>query len=364
MNRRAAAEAGDADETCPICKTNRYSKANLKLLINPECYHRMCETCVTRIFTDAPAQCPTAGCTRTLRRKGFREPYFNDLSVEREIDIRRRVATVFNRVEDDFETLDDYNEYLQTVEDLTFDLVTGSDAQRRAAEGKLHSYEAEHRVEIERGRRMGAEASERSRRQIEADKEEANRRRAEFFRRDQEEKLRTEQRRADALAELAGEKVPKREPLSQPEEGRVELKRRGKAGLGGAAGIKMESNGGSGMDWSADVGKLSIRGLKEKKKPAAAQGPYDPFGGVDFRPGRFRIHEGHPNHWEKDQRLEPELLTGGYSFAEFTARIMFEAFSGLGVFVEDEKGADEKGGVIIKKEVQSGDEMDVDTTSG
>jgi len=66
----------------------------MKFLVNPECYHKMCESCVDRIFSHGPAPCPIAGCKRTLRKAKFRTQTFEDLKVEREVDIRRRVAQV------------------------------------------------------------------------------------------------------------------------------------------------------------------------------------------------------------------------------------------------------------------------------
>ena len=63
----------------------------MKFKVNPECYHKMCESCVDRIFSHGPAPCPIAGCARTLRKMKFREQTFEDLKIEREVDIRKRV---------------------------------------------------------------------------------------------------------------------------------------------------------------------------------------------------------------------------------------------------------------------------------
>jgi hypothetical protein len=84
----------DIPDVCPVCKQTRYLKKDLRFLVNPECYHKMCESCVDRIFSQGPAPCPVAGCAKTLRKQRFRSPTFADLRVEREVDIRRRVATM------------------------------------------------------------------------------------------------------------------------------------------------------------------------------------------------------------------------------------------------------------------------------
>ena len=92
---RVADPASSSAESCPVCKSSRYLNSNLRFLVNPECYHKMCESCVDRIFSHGPAPCPIAGCARTLRKGKFREATFEDLKVEREVDIRRRVASMY-----------------------------------------------------------------------------------------------------------------------------------------------------------------------------------------------------------------------------------------------------------------------------
>jgi hypothetical protein len=82
-------------EVCPVCKSSRYLNPNMRFLINPECYHKMCESCVDRIFSSGPASCPVAGCRKTLRKNRFRQQTFEDIGVEREVDIRRRVMHMY-----------------------------------------------------------------------------------------------------------------------------------------------------------------------------------------------------------------------------------------------------------------------------
>lgn len=87
----SASVADASSDICPVCKSSRYLNPNMKFKVNPECYHKMCESCVDRIFSHGPAPCPIAGCARTLRKMKFREQTFEDLKIEREVDIRKRV---------------------------------------------------------------------------------------------------------------------------------------------------------------------------------------------------------------------------------------------------------------------------------
>ncbi len=91
---KASADALSPD-ICPVCKSSRYLNPNMRFLVNPECYHKMCESCVDRIFSQGPAPCPVAGCGRTLRKQRFRKQTFEDIQVEKEVDIRRRVAKTY-----------------------------------------------------------------------------------------------------------------------------------------------------------------------------------------------------------------------------------------------------------------------------
>ncbi|KXX78139.1 RNA polymerase II transcription factor B subunit 3 [Madurella mycetomatis] len=328
----SALPALTSDDMCPVCKTIRYLNKDMEFLINPECYHSMCVNCVNRLFNDGPNQCPYAGCHRTLRRKGFRSAFFGDLAVEREVDIRRRVAAVFNQAEDDFETLRDYNNYLQMVEDLTFDLVSGTDAKRREAEVTLQRWEAEHKADIERNRKAGREADEQSRRRLAAEREAARQRRVDAIREAEEERRERERSREMELDSLAQGDAGGAQQQQQQQQQRVQLKKRGQ-------GRAVEAAPSAALA-TTDGGRLSIRGLKEKKKaPATPDGPYDPFGGMDFVPSRYKVRAGLTHPGIDKYRHDPAHITGGYSFEDYVDRVMYEAFAGLGVFIEDEKEA-------------------------
>lgn len=118
----------------------------MNFLINPECYHKICESCVDRIFSLGPAPCPYPGCGIILRKNKFKKQVFDDLSIEQEIDIRRRVGNIYNKTEEDFEDLKEYNKYLEQVEDIVFNLVNRIDVEE--TELKLKQYESDHKIEI------------------------------------------------------------------------------------------------------------------------------------------------------------------------------------------------------------------------
>ncbi|KAF4965181.1 hypothetical protein FSARC_6999 [Fusarium sarcochroum] len=341
----------DQDETCPVCKTSRYFNRDMEFLINPECYHRMCKTCVERIFKDGPNQCPYAGCHKTLRQRGFKTAFFADLAVEREVDIRRRVAAVFNKVEEDFETLEDYNEYLEMVECLTSDLVYGNDESKRKAEAQLSEWEAKHKADIERNRRLARESDDARQRRLAAEGAEARQRRMLEQQEELEEKASAKRFREEMLDSLQSAEAGRAGDVMD----KIMLKKRGQnkqsAALG-AAGV------GSG---------LSIRGLREKKAPVVENKPYDPYGGIRVLPERVDLAPEklakYSNEWIEITRTKTEFKAGGYSPDEYLTRALFEAFSGLGVFVGEEKVERSVATAGAKEAAATGDtggRMDVD----
>lgn len=62
-----------------------------------------------------------------LRRSNFRVQLFEDSMVEKEIDIRKRILKDFNKKEEDFATLREYNDYLEEIESIIYNLVNNID---------------------------------------------------------------------------------------------------------------------------------------------------------------------------------------------------------------------------------------------
>ncbi|KAL7620784.1 TFIIH/NER complex subunit [Parahypoxylon ruwenzoriense] len=337
------------DEFCPVCKRMRYLNRDMEFLINPECYHPMCSSCVNNIFGKGPAQCPYASCTKTLRQRGFRSSFFGDLTVEREVDVRRRVQAVFNMTQNDFVSLRLYNDYLQQVEDLTFALVSGGETERRAAEADLLAYEQKHREEIERNKKRGRDAEAQRRQRDAAEVEAAKQRRLEEQR--EEERARAEE--ASINTEVM-EALARGEPGTAAEiQARiVEKKRIRIAEINNANFSKVfaesatsQLNPISGPGGASSL--LSIRGLKDKAQRdkenddyAAREyysRPYDPFAGLDLTSTRYTLHEHYENPWLEEARTRDDHRVPGYSTQEYISRAIFEAYSGLGVFIADEK---------------------------
>ena len=314
-------------EICPVCKSSRYLNASLRFLVNPECYHKMCESCVDRIFSHGPAQCPIPGCRRTLRKHRFREQTFEDIQVEREVDIRRKVATVFNRREDEFETLRDYNDYLNDVEDITFNLINNIDVEE--TNRRFEQYQKANEKEI-------AENASLARRETlsytalqKAEKEQARQRRDAARREEAEEREEVEENRRDMLRRLESGQDP--DKVAQEAQG-VTLKKR----MNRQAAAERQMLLHAASDTRNGSGDLVIKGLKPKRK-SEPEAPIDPFGGLSFE-GRKYFSQQDEYVWDVllDSQKDPIIGAGGYEVGSFTNRALCEAFSGLGIFLADE----------------------------
>ncbi|ELQ74430.1 putative E3 ubiquitin ligase containing RING finger [Trachipleistophora hominis] len=108
------------DQFCPQCKSDSYLNPNIKIYVSP-CYHKMCENCVSRIFSQGESACPE--CGTLLRRINFISQTFEDIDVERECRIRKMLNRVFNKEEIDFDNEEEYDDYLEKYEDLILELM-------------------------------------------------------------------------------------------------------------------------------------------------------------------------------------------------------------------------------------------------
>lgn len=153
-----------SNDMCPVCKTDRYLSPNMRFLINPECYHKICESCVDRIFSLGPAKCPYPKCHKTLRKNKFKNQLFEDINIEREVDIRKRVLAVYNKSEEDFDSLQDYNAYLENLEETIYKLTNGIDTEE--IEKEMAQYQSDHNIEIlERATRESQKSEDRTKHQ-------------------------------------------------------------------------------------------------------------------------------------------------------------------------------------------------------
>ncbi|KAJ9619837.1 TFIIH/NER complex subunit [Taxawa tesnikishii (nom. ined.)] len=291
----------------------------------------MCESCVDRIFSHGPNKCPIAGCNKQLRKNRFRKQTFEDLQVEREVDIRKEVAAVFNKREEDFETLKDYNDYLNDVEDITFNLVNRIDVAE--SRRKLDAYREQNFQSIAANAALTSQEQQ-DYTALQAAEREQTRLRREAARREEEEERRARaEGRQDILNRIAtgtgdAEKI-------MQESQRIQLKKR----LDKKSAMERQRQLQAPADATNGSAGFVIKGLKAKQEKGPEK-PHDPFGGLSFdRPEYYVLQDRYQWDWLDQFNTNSAYANGGYDLQEFQSRALCEAFSGLGVLVADEDTA-------------------------
>ncbi|KAL9605159.1 MAG: hypothetical protein Q9219_000093 [cf. Caloplaca sp. 3 TL-2023] len=334
VNGAGSHQPRENDDICPVCKSSRYLNPNMRFLVNPECYHKMCESCVDRIFSTGPAPCPVAGCARTLRKQRFRKQTFEDLKIEREVDIRRRVAQVFNKEESDFETLRAFNNYLEEMEVATFNLLEGIDVA--TTERKLAAYAAQNesvisKTNVKAGRDRNVQQAN-----VAAHKEQALLNRSAANRSDISNHAEREELHRENLDALAKARIgaPK-DDTGQKVVLKKSTARRSAADKAYEKQQQEQQQQQSTGTPKPNAEVFKIEGLKPVVE-APVEEPYDPFGGMSFTPSYYTLQSHYEHPWLERARTEPSIVAGGYDLREYYQRTMLEAFAGLGCFIQDE----------------------------
>ena len=244
----------------------------------------MCESCIDRIFSLGPAPCPT--CGRTCRKNQFGFQTFEDLQVEREVALRKTIVKKCSRsLNTDFDgDLKAYNDYLDEVETITFNLINGIDEERCWA--WINAQESSNRNSVISAARNAERQSEVVRELDEFEKE--------------ERKQRMERLKALEQRELDEKEKENRKLVELLEKGKLdanEVQRRRKEGIHRRAqereeeeeAIEREFNQRA-QDRLAEIAAGSAASKKKKSendaaKSAAAWGPHGfrPEMLLDFR---------------------------------------------------------------------------------
>ncbi|XP_061751244.1 CDK-activating kinase assembly factor MAT1 isoform X1 [Nerophis ophidion] len=135
------------DQGCPRCKTTKYRNPSLKLMVNV-CGHTLCENCVEMLFVRGSGNC--VQCETPLRKSNFRVQLFEDPTVDKEVEIRKKVLKIYNKRDLDFPSLREYNDYLEQVEDIVFNLTNNIEVENTKL--RMEQYQRENRDLIQKNK--------------------------------------------------------------------------------------------------------------------------------------------------------------------------------------------------------------------
>ena len=235
----------------------------------------------------------------------------------------------FNRREEEFTDLRAYNDYLEFVEDIAFNLIERKDVA--ATEAKLAAYASENAISIAQNAAL-ANQEHSSLEEREAAQREISRLAREAARREEEdEKQAREAGRREIIQAIAEGNGDAEEVARQTQ--KVVLKQ-------GQKGDPPPAKRGA-ADPSFTISGLKAPVVVETEKP------YDPFGGLHLDMKYFSLLSHYEHPWLDNARNDPQITAGGYDVREYYARALLEGNAGLCCFIADEKMV----GVVYDDEV-------------
>ncbi|KAH9484174.1 RNA polymerase II transcription factor B subunit 3 [Psilocybe cubensis] len=157
----------------------------------------------TSEFFSMDDQCPVSPCpicNKVLRKLAFTPQTFEDLTVEKEVAVRRRIAKEFNKRREDFPDLRSYNDYLEEVEDITFNLINEVDVPQ--TEARIAAYRAENAALIELNVQREEAYAQNLKEQEEAERRERELRASQLRREEEEEREEREKDKREIIDKL------------------------------------------------------------------------------------------------------------------------------------------------------------------
>mmetsp|Transcript_15220 Transcript_15220/g.49597 ORF Transcript_15220/g.49597 Transcript_15220/m.49597 type:complete len:309 (+) Transcript_15220:680-1606(+) len=147
------------DEVCAMCGVDQTTHNRVLFTNAPaktRCGHRFCQSCVDRnLRRQSQFTCPT--CGTLVRRTTLDERTMTEIEVDRDAAARKRVLSVHNRRKETFASKDEYDVYLEMVEDLVYDLSRGGPEAKKAEES-LKKYHFEHANDVAKNASAKVEA--------------------------------------------------------------------------------------------------------------------------------------------------------------------------------------------------------------
>jgi predicted RNA-binding Zn-ribbon protein involved in translation (DUF1610 family) len=136
---------------CALCGIAEGDSSNLtaqSLQTNATvgCGHQFCNSCIDRELS-RKREFPCPICGTAVKKVSLSTRTLDDYLCEKDTSWRRRVLKVFNKTEKDFDSLLEYNNYLEEVEDLIYCIVN-EEPSAEECKAKVKAYEDQHRAEI------------------------------------------------------------------------------------------------------------------------------------------------------------------------------------------------------------------------
>jgi len=157
-------------------------------------------------------------CATLLRRHDL-----NANHAKEENSIRKKINSIFNKRRENFSTLKEYNDYLEEVEDIVFNLLNKIEEEETRA--RIERYRKENQDLINLNQSITVQEERELKAQLEQEKDRSQKRKESYIqeeRQHQQEKLKEQEEREERLQLAEGKtstlKRPSRKPRNFPEE--------------------------------------------------------------------------------------------------------------------------------------------------
>ena len=112
----------DTIDSCAQCgirqgTASELARDELDFQVNKSCGHKFCKNCLYDIFTNqgkrqfACPRCSSLGRQVMVKREKLSKKSLDSIEVDKDIRIRAKIKEIFNRREEDFPTLTEFNDY-------------------------------------------------------------------------------------------------------------------------------------------------------------------------------------------------------------------------------------------------------------
>ncbi|XP_066464303.1 CDK-activating kinase assembly factor MAT1 [Eleutherodactylus coqui] len=300
------------DQGCPRCKTTKYRNPSLKLMVNV-CGHTLCESCVELLFVRGSGLCQE--CNTPLRKSNFRVQLFEDPTIDKEVEIRKKILKIYNKREEDFPSLRDYNDFLEEIEEIVFNLTNNVDLED--TKRKMDNYQKQNKDTIQRNKIKLTREQEELEEALEMERHENEQRKILLQKEEQLQQLMKRKNKQELLDKLETSHLPASILLAQHKGKTTQIEvqlERSRPAVTFSTGIKMTQH----------ISSMPASKLEE------ALYQYQPVHIETYGPAVPQIEVlnrlGYLNHV---RAASPQDLAGGYTSSLACHRALQDAFSGL-----------------------------------
>ncbi|MBN3307731.1 MAT1 factor, partial [Amia calva] len=178
-----------------------------------------CESCVEMLFVRGSGNCQE--CDTPLRKSNFRVQLFEDPAVDKEVEIRKKVLKIYNKRERDFPSLREYNDYLELVEEIIYNLTNNVDVEN--TKQAMEQYQRENKDVIQRNKVKLTREQEELEELLLLEQQENEQRRLEQLQEEQRQLLAKKKSKQALLDQLESSKLPASLLLAQHKDRAAQL---------------------------------------------------------------------------------------------------------------------------------------------